>query len=118
MEGPVQLFELIAESEPLQLVLHGSRAEYEGCLGVSSARSAWLLGSQKIMSPTNSRDPRVRCFRFRLVVLAPQQVNQGVIANGRLVFLEQPVYDLHRSLHLSPLFFPVGVPFPSSNQLP
>jgi len=31
---------------------------------------------------------------FGIVFLALQQINQGVIANGRLVFFEQPVDEL------------------------
>src|SRR2546427_8713923 len=40
MEGPVQLFQVIATSEPLRPAPHGLHGEYGGCPGVSSARSA------------------------------------------------------------------------------
>src|SRR2546427_3826141 len=53
-----------------------------------------FLESQYVPGPTDSRYLGMSLSHFGVVFLALQQVDQCVIANGRLVFFEQPVDEL------------------------
>src|SRR5881396_2972479 len=55
---------------------------------VSLPVSSRFLQLQNIFGPALSRNRRVRFPDFRIVSFATQEVDQGVVANGGLIFLQ------------------------------